>query len=100
MPFASSSWGRPATSRATARPSAPRISCALYAWELESGRRNWRLPVRGGVVSGDARLNAFFAEQDLGLVYALEPMVVEQLRTRRLKVVLERYAPTVPGFFL
>jgi DNA-binding transcriptional LysR family regulator len=73
---------------------------ALYAWELERGRRNWRVPVRGGVVSGDSRLNASLAEQGLGLVYALEPMVIEQLRTRRLKVVLERYAPTVPGFFL
>jgi DNA-binding transcriptional LysR family regulator len=73
---------------------------ALYAWELERGRRNWRVPVRGCVVSSDARLNASLAEQDLGLVYALEPMVVEQLRARRLKVVLERYAPTVPGFFL
>jgi DNA-binding transcriptional LysR family regulator len=73
---------------------------ALYAWELERGRRNWRVPVRGGVVSSDARLNASLAEQDLGLVYALEPMVIEQLRTRRLRVVLERYAPTVPGFFL
>jgi DNA-binding transcriptional LysR family regulator len=75
-------------------------SGALYAWELERGRRNWRVAVRGGVVSGDARLNAFLAEQDLGLVYALEPMVIEPLRTQRLKVVLERYAPTVPGFFL
>jgi DNA-binding transcriptional LysR family regulator len=75
-------------------------SGALYAWELERGRRNWRVPVRGGIVSSDARLNAALAEQDLGLVYALEPMVIEQLRTRRLKVVLERYAPTVPGFFL
>src|SRR3984957_708890 len=75
-------------------------SGALYAWELERGRRNWRVPVRGGVVSSDARLNASLAEQDLGLVYALEPMVIEQLRTGRLKVVLERYAPTVPGFFL
>jgi DNA-binding transcriptional LysR family regulator len=73
---------------------------ALYAWELERGRRNWRVPVRGGVVSGDGRLTASLAEQDLGLVYALEPMVIEQLRSRRLKVVLERYAPTVPGFFL
>lgn len=73
---------------------------ALYAWELERGRRNWRVPVRGGVVSGDARLNTSLAEQDLGLVYALEPMVIEQLRTRRLTVVLERYAPTVAGFFL
>ena len=77
-----------------------RTTGALYAWELERGRRNWRVPVRGGVVSGDARLNASLAEQDLGLVYALEPMVLEQLRTRRLKVVLERYAPTVSGFFL
>src|SRR5580704_10494612 len=73
---------------------------ALYAWELERGRRNWRVPVRGGVVSSDGRLNASLAEQDLGLVYALEPMVIEQLRARRLRVVLERYAPTVPGFFL
>src|ERR1700722_12632655 len=75
-------------------------SGALYAWELERGRRNWRVPVRGGIVSSDARLNAALAEQDLGLVYALEPMVIEQLRTGRLKVVLERYAPSVPGFFL
>jgi DNA-binding transcriptional LysR family regulator len=73
---------------------------ALYAWELERGRRNWRVPVRGGVVSSDGRLNASLAEQGLGLAYALEPMVLEQLRARRLKVVLERYAPTVPGFFL
>jgi DNA-binding transcriptional LysR family regulator len=58
------------------------------------------VPVRGGVVSSDSRLNASLAEQDLGLAYALEPMVVEQRRTRRTRVVLERYAPTVPGFFL
>ncbi len=73
---------------------------ALYAWELERGRRNWRVPVRGGVVSSDGRLNASMAEQGLGLAYAFEPMVLDQLRTGRLRRVLERYAPTVPGFFL
>jgi len=73
---------------------------ALYAWELERGRRNWRVPVRGGVVSSDGRLNASLAEQGLGLAYAFEPMVLEQLRKGRLVRVLERYAPTVPGFFL
>jgi hypothetical protein len=36
----------------------------------------------------------------MGLVYTFEPMVLEQLRTKRLKVVLEPYAATVPGFFL
>lgn len=73
---------------------------ALYAWELERGRRNWRVPVRGGVITSDSQLAASFAEQGLGLAYAFEPRVAEQLRKRRLQRVLESYAPTVPGFFL
>ncbi|WPB72807.1 LysR family transcriptional regulator [Archangium violaceum] len=77
-----------------------RTTGALYAWELERGRRNWRVPVRGGVVSSDSQLSVALAEQGVGLAYALEPMVAEQLRTGRLVRVLEAYAPTVPGFFL
>lgn len=73
---------------------------ALYAWELERGRRTWRVPVRGGVVTNDGLLCATMAEQGLGLAYAFEPMVTEQLRDGRLLRVLEPYAPTVPGFFL
>lgn len=77
-----------------------RTTGALYAWELERGRRNWRVPVRGGVVSSDSTLAVSLAEQGVGLAYAFEPMVKERLRAGRLKIVLERYAPTVPGFFL
>ncbi|SEU38070.1 LysR family transcriptional regulator [Stigmatella erecta] len=73
---------------------------ALYAWELERGRRNWRVPVRGGVVTNDSQLSVSLAEQGLGLAYAFEPKVVEHLRSGRLQQVLEPYAPTVPGFFL
>jgi DNA-binding transcriptional LysR family regulator len=73
---------------------------ALYAWELERGRRNWRVPVRGGVVTNDSRVSLAMAEHGVGLAYALEPMVVDALREGRLQRVLERYAPTVPGFFL
>ena len=37
---------------------------ALYAWELERGRRTWRVPVRGGlVVRDDAELMIEMAEQ-------------------------------------
>jgi len=36
----------------------------------------------------------------LGLAYAFEPMLMEQLRAGRLQIVLGRYAPTVPGYFL
>ncbi|MFY0576761.1 LysR family transcriptional regulator [Cystobacter fuscus] len=77
-----------------------RTTGALYAWELERGRRNWRVPVRGGVVTNDTQLSVSLAEQGLGLAYTLEPMVREQLREGRLVPVLESYAPTVPGFFL
>lgn len=74
---------------------------ALYAWELERGRRTWRVPVRGGlVVRDDAQMMIEMAERGLGLTYTFEPMVREQLRTGRLKLVLEPYAATVPGFFI
>jgi DNA-binding transcriptional LysR family regulator len=73
---------------------------ALYAWELERGRKTWRVPVRGGVVTGDSLLCAAMAEAGLGLAYAFEPSVAAKVRAGRLKIVLERFAPTVPGFFL
>ncbi len=75
-------------------------SGALYAWELERGRRNWRVPVRGSIVTNDRRLRQGLVEQGLGLAYAFEPGVEEELRTGRLVRVLEEYAPTIPGFFL
>jgi len=43
---------------------------ALYAWEFERGRRNWRVPVRGGVVTSDGRLTASLAEQRVGLGFS------------------------------
>ncbi|RKG77210.1 LysR family transcriptional regulator [Corallococcus exercitus] len=73
---------------------------ALYPWELERGRRNWRVPVRGGVISNDLHLPATLAEAGVGLAYAFEPAAAEPLRTGRLVRVLEAYAPIVPGFFL
>jgi len=73
---------------------------ALYAWELERGRRTWRVPVRGGVVTDDGLLALSLAEKGMGLAYAFEPMVLEQLRTGRLQRVLEAYAATIAGYFL
>jgi DNA-binding transcriptional LysR family regulator len=72
----------------------------LYAWELERGRKSWRLPVRGGLVTNDSQMGAMVAEQGVALAYVAEPAVTSQLRDGRLQRVLEAYAPTVPGFFL
>jgi DNA-binding transcriptional LysR family regulator len=73
---------------------------SLYAWELERGRRNWRLAVRGHLTTNDNRLRIAMAERGLGLAYVVEPMVSRQLRDGRLQKVLEPYAAKVPGFFL
>lgn len=73
---------------------------ALYAWELERGRKSWRVPVRGGVVANEPQFCVTMAEKGLGLAYTFESSVTEQLRDGRLKKVLEGYAPVVPGFFL
>jgi DNA-binding transcriptional LysR family regulator len=72
----------------------------LYAWEFERGRRNLRVPVRGGIVTNDSQLAVTLAEQGVGLAYTFEDAVADQLRSGRLKTVLDSYAPRDPGFFL
>ena len=73
---------------------------AIRAWEFERGRKRWRVPVRGGILSNDSEANAFFALQGLGLAYAFEPTVTSLVRGGQLTCVLEPFSPTVPGFFL
>jgi DNA-binding transcriptional LysR family regulator len=73
---------------------------ALYAWELERGRRTWRVPVRGGVVTNDGSLCTSLAKLGLGLAYTPEPRVAAALRSGALEAVLEPFAPSVPGYYL
>jgi DNA-binding transcriptional LysR family regulator len=73
---------------------------ALYAWELERGRKTWRVPVRGGIVTNEPHLAVSLAEQGLGLAYTFEPSVAASLQAGTLETVLDAYAPMVPGFFL
>lgn len=72
----------------------------LYAWELERGKRSWRVPVRGSIVTSHGDLGTTLARRGLGLAYALESLVQASIDQRELEVVLEPYAPRVPGFFL
>lgn len=73
---------------------------ALYAWELERGRKSWRVPVRGGVVTNDGLLCGAMAKLGLGLAYVPEIGVRDELRRGELEIVLKSYAPLVPGYFL
>ena len=71
-----------------------------FAWELERGRKDFRVPVQGPVTTNDHELRRRLALLGVGLVYTLEPLIADDLRKGSLRVVLEPYAPTVPGLFL
>ena len=73
---------------------------ALYAWELERGTKEWNVPVRGAVAVNDGLACAVLAKRGLGLAYVPEPNIREDLASGGLEVVLEGYAPTVPGYFI
>jgi DNA-binding transcriptional LysR family regulator len=73
---------------------------ARYAWELERGKKAWRVPVEGPVTTSDPELMRQLAVAGVGLLYAFEPHIEDELRQGRLRLVLEPYAAAVPGFFL
>jgi DNA-binding transcriptional LysR family regulator len=71
-----------------------------WAWELERGKKTWRVPVRGPVTTNNFELMRSLAVAGVGLYYALEPTIADELSRGQLRVVLEPYAPEVPGLFL
>ncbi|QRK08237.1 LysR family transcriptional regulator [Archangium violaceum] len=73
---------------------------AVSRWNLESGKRSWRLPVVPMLVCNDRRARVAMAEAGMGLTYEPEPGVLSQLEHGTLRIVLEKYAAWVPGFFL
>ena len=72
----------------------------LFSWDLERGRKSWRVPVRGRVTTNDATVMLDLAEAGVGLTYATEPHVLPRLARGGLRLVLEPYAAWVPGLFL
>lgn len=73
---------------------------AFYAWEFQRGRRKWRVPVRGSIVTNHAGYCVTLAEQGLGLAYIADLNLKDQLRDGRLVSVLDAYSATEPGIFL
>lgn len=71
-----------------------------WAWELERGKKTYRVPVRGPLITNDAELMRAMTVAGVGLCYLLEDRIESDLRSGRLRVVLEAYAPEVPGLYL
>jgi DNA-binding transcriptional LysR family regulator len=75
-------------------------SADSWAWELERGKKTWRVPVRGPVITNDGALRKTLALAGVGLCYTLEPLITKEVARGQLVVVLEQYAAEVPGLFL
>lgn len=71
-----------------------------YAWELEKGGREYRMAVRGPLVTNDAALMVAAARWGAGLAYVSEQTAAADLEAGTLEEVLPDYAPGVPGLFL
>lgn len=71
-----------------------------WPWELERGKRTWRVPVTGPVTTNDGPLRRSLAVAGVGLFYGFEPFIADELDDGSLRVVLDEFAPTVPGLFL
>lgn len=71
-----------------------------YHWELERGRRELRVPVKGPLTSDHAQFLVSMAAAGMGLAYVAELTAEPWLRTGALRPVLEAWTPSVPGLFL
>ncbi|WP_437677869.1 LysR substrate-binding domain-containing protein [Sorangium sp. So ce131] len=104
--------GAPAYFAAHGRPEAPEdllahaciryrfLSSALYRWEFVRDGREIVVDAPGAITLNDGELALSLARQGLGLAYAADLTVAEDLARGTLATALDHYAPTGPGFFL
>jgi DNA-binding transcriptional LysR family regulator len=75
-------------------------SGAAYAWDLQDEGRDVSVSVNGSVRVTDPLYARDLAREGVGIAYLFEPLVREELRTRRLKQVLPAASIEEPGLFL
>lgn len=71
-----------------------------YHWELERGRKELRVQVKGRLATDHAEVMLRMAVAGVGLTYLAEIQAAPALRAGTLVPVLEDWAPSVPGIFL
>ncbi len=72
----------------------------LYEWEFTEAGKDFRIGVNGRLVCNDADLMLRAARDGVGIAYALESLVREELASGTLVRVLERYCEPFPGYYL
>ena len=75
-------------------------SGGLYAWDFEEKGRPFEVRVDGPLVFNNADLIREAALAGQGIAYVYEDEVAADIKTGRLKRILERWCPTFPGYYL
>jgi DNA-binding transcriptional LysR family regulator len=72
----------------------------IYRWEFERGSEQLEVNVPGALLVDQGLIGLAAAKQGAGLMYVCEPMVTDLLQQGVLRIVLEDWAPTGPGFHI
>ena len=75
-------------------------SGVIFPWRLVDAGRSVDVSVKGRVIVTDNTAVVAMAERGLGLAQVSEPLVIDQLASRQLEIVLDRFSPSSPGLFL
>lgn len=75
-------------------------SGAIYKWEFTEDERIVEYEIGGSLTINDSLFGIEAALEGIGLAYTFEPHSLPYIQAKRLTRVLDRFAPTFPGFFL
>jgi DNA-binding transcriptional LysR family regulator len=78
-----------------------RLGARLYdGWEFEHKGKELQVQVKGSLIFNDSALMVRAAIDGMGMIYTSEDVLREELRAKRLEIVLAPYAATSTGFYL
>jgi DNA-binding transcriptional LysR family regulator len=75
-------------------------SAGVYRWEFEKGKESLDVGAKGPLIIDDIDMTIRAAMEGIGLAFALEEYVAQQLESGALVRVLEDWCPPFAGFFL
>ena len=69
-------------------------------WEFEHKGRDIQVQLKGSIIMNDPLLITDAAVSGLGLIYTVEDAIRDEVRSGKLEVVLNQYAPESTGYYL
>lgn len=96
-------FGTPATPADLARHRCVGIRLGddrIYHWEFMGPDGEYAMPIPARIVADDAGVMLAMATAGFGLIYGAEPVLAPYLASGQLRLVLEQWSTTGPGFYI